>query len=66
MNGRRIFLPAPLLLELFVEEANPPSCFLTDLVEDLEDFLLFAADGETFGSNCKRAESNTCDATMEY
>jgi len=48
---RRVFLPAPLLFQLFVQKADAPAGFLTDLLEDLEDFFLLSADGQAFGGD---------------
>ena len=46
---RRIFVPTPFLLEVFVDEADLPAGFFVDLVEDLEDFFLLVAFCEHFG-----------------
>jgi hypothetical protein len=37
-----LFIPPPFLFELIEEEADAPSGFLANLVEDLEHFLLLS------------------------
>lgn len=61
--GLLLFVPAPFLLELVKEEADAPSGFLADFIEDLEHFLLLTSYLQTFGSNGKGSKCHTCDAT---
>jgi hypothetical protein len=45
---RWLFLPAPLLLEFFIDESDSPACLLVDLFEDLQTFFLLLSVGENF------------------
>lgn len=58
----RLFLPAPLLFQLFVDESNPPASFLAYLFEDLKDFFLLAPRGETLRGDGKRAYGDTSNS----
>jgi len=59
---RRLLVPAPLLLQLFIHEAHAPTGFLVDFVEDLEDFFLLAAVGQDVGGVGEGAEGDGGDA----
>jgi hypothetical protein len=54
--GRWLFLPTPLLLELFVDESDSPACFLVDFLEDLQTFFLLLSVREDFACVCKRSD----------
>lgn len=56
--------PAPFFFEFFVEEADAPSGFLADFIEDGEDFFLFAAGDKAFASDGEGAESDGGDAAV--
>ena len=57
-------VPAPTLLQFCIDEADTPSCFLSDLVEDLQDFLLLSPVGQTFSRNGQRSQSYAGNATV--
>jgi len=59
---RRLLVPAPLGLQVAVDEADAPPRFLVDLVEDLEDFFLLAAVGQDLGGVGEGAEGDGGDA----
>lgn len=48
-----VVVPAPFLLELFVEEANTPARLFPNLLEDLQDFLLLSSGNQTMRSDSK-------------
>ncbi len=64
---RLLFLvadPAPFLLQFFMQKPHAPSGFLADLVEDGQDFFLFAAGDEAFAGNGEGAEGDGGDAAV--
>lgn len=62
--GRGLFMPAPSLFQLFVDEPDSPAGLLVDLVKDLEDLFLFPSISKHFSSMSKGANSNRGDATI--
>ena len=51
-----LVVPAPFLLKVAMQEGDAPAGFFLDLLEDLEDFFLLAADGQAFSSYGEAAD----------
>lgn len=48
-----VIVPAPSVLELFVEETNAPASLFPNLLEDLQDFFLLSSGNQTFSCDSK-------------
>ena len=64
LGGINRIVPAPLLLELFVDKTNSPASFLVDLLEDSKHFLLLTTIGQDFGCMSKRSNTHGCNTPV--
>lgn len=48
-----VIIPAPFLLELFVEETDAPARLFSNLLEDLQHFLLLSSGNQTLCGDSK-------------
>ena len=46
-------VPAPFLLQMVMDESDPPSRFLFDLLKYVDHLFLLSADSEILASDCK-------------